>query len=372
MKPNYLIACLLTIGLPIGAAAGLRAQDTTNPAQAPTASQSTASQLSDVTDKPHAGTPLQQDSTVSQADQQATPGTPGWYKDSPQNYDHGTAKPRHLRAPKGKLQVYDDGNPPTRQTAQQDAPQQDDGQVEQGQPDDQPLPQRHIQAVPQYYAQPRQQSPQPQGQQQYAQDQARQYGQQGYAQQQYPQQQYPQQQQYSQQENGRQNDNQPNYAEQGQPQDGPDDYPPDDNGAAPVQPTQAPLSAQQLEQLVAPIALYPDQLVAQIMTAATYPAQITAADQMVRQMNGASADQIAQAANGQTSWDPSVKALTAFPQVLQMLDSNLQWTSALGNAYYNQPQDVMQTVQALRDRAQQAGNLQSTPQEQVEQQPNQI
>ena len=60
-----------------------------------------------------------------------------------------------------------------------------------------------------------------------------------------------------------------------------------------------------------------------------------------------------------------MKALTAFPQVLAMLDRNLQWTTSLGNAYYNQPQDVLQTIQVMRQRARAAGNLQSTPQEQV-------
>ena len=59
------------------------------------------------------------------------------------------------------------------------------------------------------------------------------------------------------------------------------------------------------------------------------------------------------------NWDPSVKALTAFPQVLQEMDRNIQWTAALGNAYYNQPQDVLEAVQVLRQRAQAAGNLQS-------------
>lgn len=128
---------------------------------------------------------------------------------------------------------------------------------------------------------------------------------------------------------------------------------------------QPPLSAGQLSQLVAPIALYPDALVAQILAASTYPAQITAADQWLQSMRGASPEQIAAGANAQAAWDPSVKALTAFPQVLSMLDSNLSWTSALGNAYYNQPQDVMQTIQVLRDRAQQAGTLQSTQQQAV-------
>ena len=84
-------------------------------------------------------------------------------------------------------------------------------------------------------------------------------------------------------------------------------------------------------------------------------------------MGNAPPEQIAAAANAQTSWDPSVKALTAFPQVLAWLAQNLQWTTGLGNAYYNQPQDVLQTVQVMRQRAEQAGNLQSTPQEEVTQ-----
>ncbi len=132
-------------------------------------------------------------------------------------------------------------------------------------------------------------------------------------------------------------------------------------------PAQA-LSADQLEQMLAPVALYPDTLLAQILAASTYPAQVAVADQWLHQMQSqgyGSADQIAAGANAQTSWDPSIKALTAFPDVLDMLNRNLDWTTALGNAYYNQPQDVMQTVQVLRQRAEQAGNLQSTPQEDV-------
>ena len=131
-------------------------------------------------------------------------------------------------------------------------------------------------------------------------------------------------------------------------------------GAMPAQ----GMDAQQLEQLVAPIALYPDTLVAQILAASTYPAQIAAADPWVRAMGGVPPEQIAAGANMQP-WDPSVKALTAYPQVLSMLNQNLQWTTALGNAYYNQPQDVTETIQVLRQRAQSAGNLQSTPQQQV-------
>ncbi len=125
-----------------------------------------------------------------------------------------------------------------------------------------------------------------------------------------------------------------------------------------------PLAPQDLEQLVAPIALYPDTLVAQVLTASTYPQQVTEADRWRRSQLYASSDQIAAGANAQP-WDPSVKSLTAFPQVLAQMDQNLHWTTELGNAYYNQPQDVLQAVQVMRRRAQQAGTLRSTPQEEM-------
>jgi hypothetical protein len=131
----------------------------------------------------------------------------------------------------------------------------------------------------------------------------------------------------------------------------------------PQGPAQA-LDPARLEQLVAPIALYPDTLVAQVLAAATYPAQLIAADHWRQAMGYASPDQIVAGANAQP-WDPSVKSLTAFPQVLAMLDANLQWTTDLGNAYYNQPQDVLDIVQVMRQRAQAAGTLQSSPQESV-------
>lgn len=160
-------------------------------------------------------------------------------------------------------------------------------------------------------------------------------------------------------------DQQP-YAAPGEPYDGqPEAIQPDTGDGA--QPTQPPLGPDQLEQLVAPIALYPDSLLAEILTASTYPAQVAVADQWLRQMQAqgyGSPDQVAAGADSQ-NWDPSVKALTAFPQVLDMLNRNLQWTTQLGDAYFNQPQDVMQTVQVLRQRAQQAGNLQNSPQESV-------
>jgi hypothetical protein len=125
-----------------------------------------------------------------------------------------------------------------------------------------------------------------------------------------------------------------------------------------------PLNAQDLEQLVAPIALYPDALIAQVLTASTYPEQVADADRWLRAQGYASPDQIAAGADAQP-WDPSVKALTAFPHVLSQMDQNLHWTSELGNAYYNEPQDMLEAVQTMRQRAREAGNLQSTPQEAV-------
>jgi Protein of unknown function (DUF3300) len=192
--------------------------------------------------------------------------------------------------------------------------------------------------------------PQPYAQQPYAQPQA--YGQQPYPQQYPPQPQYGQQQAYPQQSYG-------------QPQPGPAyGQAPMQQGYGPPQTQTQPLNAQQLEQLVAPIALYPDPLVAQVLTASTYFNQVADADRWRQSLGYAPAEQIAAGADAQ-NWDPSVKALTAFPQVLAEMDRNLRWTTDLGNAYYNQPQDVLEAVQVMRQRAQAAGNLQTTPQETV-------
>lgn len=125
-----------------------------------------------------------------------------------------------------------------------------------------------------------------------------------------------------------------------------------------------PLDPVGLDQLVAPIALYPDALVAQILTASTYPQQVSDADNWSHQTGGMPPQQRAEIANGMP-WDPSVKALTAFPSVLDNLARNYNWMSALGNAYYNQPGDVMNAIQAARWHAREAGYLRSTPQERV-------
>jgi len=120
----------------------------------------------------------------------------------------------------------------------------------------------------------------------------------------------------------------------------------------------------QLQQLVAPIALYPDALVAQILAAATYPDQIVEADRWLQQHSGLKGDQLAQEVDKQP-WDPSVKALAEFPSVLANMDKNLSWTSSLGDVYINQQQDVINAVQEMRKRAKDAGNLKTTSQEKV-------
>jgi hypothetical protein len=145
---------------------------------------------------------------------------------------------------------------------------------------------------------------------------------------------------------------------------------PVDQGGAPPQNYSA-LPSDQLNQLVAPIALYPDSLVAQILAASTFPTQVVDADRFVQSQQGVPPDQLGQMADGM-QWDPSVKALIAFPSVLANLDKNLDWTSQLGNAYYNQPQDVMSAVQVMRQRAYQSGNLKSSEQIAVDYQPSQI
>jgi len=129
-------------------------------------------------------------------------------------------------------------------------------------------------------------------------------------------------------------------------------------------PAYAPQGPEQLQRLVAPIALYPDSLVAQILAASTFPDQVVEADRWVQAHPDLKGQGLGQAVD-QQPWDPSVKALTAFPSVLGNMDKNLSWTSSLGDAYYNQQQGVMDAVQVMRQKAQQAGNLKSTPQQVV-------
>ena len=126
----------------------------------------------------------------------------------------------------------------------------------------------------------------------------------------------------------------------------------------PPTPEYQPLADQQLDQLLGPIALYPDPLIAQILPASTFPTQIVMADRYVN--SGGDPNQI-----DQQPWDASVQALARYPNVLKWMDDNLNWTTDLGQAFLNQQQDVMDSIQRLRASAQNLGNLQSTSQQQV-------
>ena len=123
-------------------------------------------------------------------------------------------------------------------------------------------------------------------------------------------------------------------------------------------------TADQLYQLVAPIALFPDNLVAQVLAASTYPNEVSEAHQWMQQNSSLKGQQLLDAVNQQT-WDASVKGLTQFHDVLTQMATNLSWTSALGDAYFNVPQSVMNAVQVMRQRAYAAGNLKSNQQQNV-------
>jgi hypothetical protein len=129
--------------------------------------------------------------------------------------------------------------------------------------------------------------------------------------------------------------------------------------APPPAPAYQPLSPDQLDQMLGPIALYPDPLISELLPAATFPTQVVMADRYLSGGGDPNAvDQL-------PPWDPSVQALTHYPTVLQWMDNNLQWTTELGQAFLNQQQDVMDSIQRLRRDASNMGNLQSTAQQQV-------
>ncbi len=124
----------------------------------------------------------------------------------------------------------------------------------------------------------------------------------------------------------------------------------------------APTSAE-FQQLVAPIALYPDALVGQVLAASTYPTQVVEADRWLQQ-NPGQGEALGSAVDKQP-WDPSIKGLTQFPDVLNNMSKNITWTSALGDAYFNDPESVMNAIQALRKDAESSGNLKSNSQQAV-------
>jgi len=140
-------------------------------------------------------------------------------------------------------------------------------------------------------------------------------------------------------------------------------------GQAPAGPSQgwpsAPvLSQDQLDNLVAPVALYPDPLLGEVLAASTYPLEIMEAQQWLQHNRNLQGAQLLDAAK-QQNWDPSVQALVAFPDALNLLSNDIRWTTDLGNAFLAQQSDVMSAVQAMRARAQANGRLQSSPQQVV-------
>src|SRR5215470_3099751 len=134
-----------------------------------------------------------------------------------------------------------------------------------------------------------------------------------------------------------------------------------DQGAAPSPP---PFNNEQLEQLVAPIAVYPDPLIAQILMASTYPLEVVQAARLVSanaNLKGAQLDEELK----KYTWDDSVKSLVSFPQVLTMMNEKLDWTQNLGDAFLGSQKDVLDAVQRLRAKAHEAGNLKSTAEQTV-------
>ncbi len=146
-----------------------------------------------------------------------------------------------------------------------------------------------------------------------------------------------------------------------------EETPPVQTPATQSQMQQAPpqlLSPQQLNNLVAPIALYPDPLLSQILVASTYPLEIVEANQWLQRNQNLGGQELMDAAK-QQPWDPSVQALVAVPDALAKLNQDISWTTDLGNAFLAQEADVMNAVQEMRARAQGNGNLASTPQQTV-------
>jgi hypothetical protein len=136
---------------------------------------------------------------------------------------------------------------------------------------------------------------------------------------------------------------------------------PDSASGAPIQQPPSAISPSDLANLVAPIALYPDALLGQVLVACTYPLEVVEAQQWLLQNRNLPNRELLATAQ-QQNWDPSVQALVAFPDVLALLNQNVRWTTDLGNAFLAQQSDVMNAIQNLRAQARENGQLQSTPQ----------
>jgi hypothetical protein len=142
------------------------------------------------------------------------------------------------------------------------------------------------------------------------------------------------------------------------------DTPPADQAAAPAAPAAPALTPDQINSLVAPIALYPDELVSQVLVASTYPLEIVQANQWLQQHPDLKGQALTTEAQKQT-WDPSVQALVAFPDLLKRMNQDITWTTNLGNAFLANQASVMDSIQQMRTRAQQSGKLTSTDQQKV-------
>ena len=127
-------------------------------------------------------------------------------------------------------------------------------------------------------------------------------------------------------------------------------------------------TSEQLEQVAAPIALYPDPLLAQVLMASTYPLEVVQAARFVKDNPKLQGDQLNEKLKDQT-WDDSVKSLVSFPQALQLMDQKLEWTQKLGDAFLAQEKELLDAIQRLRARAQAEGNLKTTKEQTVTVQP---
>ena len=129
-------------------------------------------------------------------------------------------------------------------------------------------------------------------------------------------------------------------------------------------PTQDRFSKEELDQMLAPIALYPDTLLTQMLMAATYPLEVVAADRWVGNQPNLKGNLLDQALQDK-DWDVSVKSLAHFPQVLAMMDEKIEWTTRVGDAFLAQKDEVMDSIQKLRAKAEAAGNLRSMKEQKV-------
>src|SRR5579871_5376277 len=127
----------------------------------------------------------------------------------------------------------------------------------------------------------------------------------------------------------------------------------------------AKLPPEQLDSLVAPIALYPDPLLSQTLVASTYPLEIIQLQQRLEKNKGLKDKALAEAVEKQ-GWDPSIQAMASLPDVVKQMSENIKWTTDLGNAFLAQQGDVMEAVQRMRKKAKDAGNLKSSEQQKVE------